>query len=129
MIILHFYHNSFYFYHNLFIIYFDILKFSPLYLTISLVSIKFVVQNLKNQLVTIGRLKNYFRNNLVFQADMFEQLWITRPQDKPVSLTATASEDVSLSKQMIYETDEIEKNLLKNAFKLVTSTFKIKGYQ
>ena len=95
-----------------------------------------MVQNLKNQLVTIGRLKNYFRNNLVFQADMFEQLWVKPLNDKPPnekpeskSTTASASEDVSLNKQMIFETDEIEKNLLKNAFKLVTSTFKIKGYQ
>lgn len=95
------------------------------------VSIKFVVQNLKNQLVTIGRLKNYFRNNLVFQADMFEQLWMKPANDKPETktITASSSEEVYLNKQMIYETDEIEKNLLKNAFKIVTSTFKLKGYQ
>ena len=70
---------------------------------------------------------------------MFEQLWVKplndKPNDKPnekvesKSTIASASEDVSLNKQMIFETDEIEKNLLKNAFKLVTSTFKIKGYQ
>jgi len=96
-----------------------------------IVSIKFVVQNLKNQLVTIGRLKNYFRNNLVFQADMFEQLWLKPVNDKPElkSLTASSNEEVYLNKQMIFETDEIEKNLLKNAFKFATSTFKMKGYQ
>lgn len=96
------------------------------------VSIKFVVQNLKNQLVTIGRLKNYFRNNLVFQGDMFEQLWMKpneKVEPKPQNPANSASEEVSFNKQLIFETDEIEKNLLKNAFKLVTSTFKIKGYQ
>ena len=86
---------------------------------------------MKNQLVTIGRLKNYFRNNLVFQADMFEQLWMKPGNEKTESknTVASSSEEVTLNKQMIFETDEIEKNLLKNAFKLVTSTFKIKGYQ
>ena len=78
-------------------------------------------------------LKNYFRNNLVFQADMFKQLWMKpvneKPEVKAASQSASASEDVYMNKQMIFETDEIEKNLLKNSFKLVTSTFKLKGYQ
>lgn len=64
---------------------------------------------------------------------MLEQLWI-KPNEKGDSKATTqttviAGEEIFLSKQLIFETDEIEKNLLKNAFKLVTSTFKIKGYQ
>lgn len=63
---------------------------------------------------------------------MFEQLWMKpneKLEQKPQNPANSASEEVSFNKQLIFETDEIEKNLLKNAFKLVTSTFKIKGYQ
>ena len=94
------------------------------------VSIRFIVQNLKNQLVHVNRLKSYFRHNLIFQADIFEQLW-QRPSyevTKQNNSMINEKVDINKDKAIFFETDETEKTILRNKFKGLLLTFNLKSF-
>lgn len=91
------------------------------------VCLKFIEQNLKAQLNGISRLKSYFTNTLFYNGDLFFNFWLTPFQGKDKGVFCEISQ--LLKKQLIFENDEIQKQLLKNYLNFFRESFDLKYFR
>ena len=92
------------------------------------VSTRFVVQNLNAQLNGISRLKSYFTQNLFYNADLFTNLWLNPFSDKD-QLNVFGEINFYLKSQLIFESNEIQKQLIKNYLTFFQEIFDLKYFR
>lgn len=92
------------------------------------VSTRFVVQNLKAQLNGISRLKSYFTNNLFYNADLFSNVWLT-PFSQKDNMSVFCEITFYLKNKLIFEKDEIQKQLIKNYLSCFQEIFDLKYFR
>ena len=92
------------------------------------VSTRFVVQNLKAQLNGISRLKSYFKYNLFYNADLFTNVWLT-PFSQKDNISVFCEISYYLKNKLIFEKDEIQKQLIKNYLGFFQEIFDLKYFR
>lgn len=92
------------------------------------VSTKFVVQNLKAQLNGISRLKSYFTNTLFYNVDLFTNVWLT-PFAQKDNMSVYCEITYYLKNQLIFESNEIQKQLIKNYLNFFNESFDLKYFR
>lgn len=84
------------------------------------VSIKFIVQNLKNILKEIGKIKEYIKSTLFFHGDKMEDFWLV-PQVKEINMNSMFS--VYMMKQLIFEKNDFNKKQIRYFMDQFTEEF------
>lgn len=92
------------------------------------VSLRFVVQNLKAQLNGISRLKSYFTQNLFYNADLFTNVWLT-PLSQNENISVFCEISFYLKNQLVFESNEIQKQLIKNYLNFFHESFDLKYFR
>lgn len=92
------------------------------------VSIRLIVQNLKAQLNGISRLKSYFTHNLFYNADLFTNVWLT-PSSQKGHTSIFCEISYYLKNKLIFERDEIQKQLIKNYLSFFQEIFDLRLFR
>ena len=94
-------------------------------------SINFIIQNLKAQLIGITRIKNFLLKNVAFQWSDLEDLWVipNKPLDNSDNAVSYDQIGIEIKKKLIFCNDEVLKRESLSLFKMILEPFYFESYK